>query len=93
MSYRLKQAQASYEAYRNSKMSDLSDAYKDWSTEKARAWRYCEELCEKRNGFGLKVISKNSYMFTAGFEYVDEDGCVRFEYITPSYDIDIDCPF
>ena len=39
------------------------------SQSKHEAWEYCKELCKKHDGEGLKVISHNGYMFTAGFEY------------------------
>lgn len=43
------------------------------------------------NGNGLKIISHNTSIFTAGFEYCDEkDGTAKFYYITPSYDCAVD---
>ena len=84
-------AKANIKAWRNSDMYSLYHAYNDFSANKARAWRYCEELCKKHNGYGLKVISKNTFMFTAGFEFVDkENGNTKFMYITPNYDIAVD---
>lgn len=82
---------AQYEA---SRMLDLSDAYGRWSDAKAAAWRYCEARCEAYNGENrcetLKVISKNTNIFTAGFTFTDEDGNEKFYYITPTYDVIVD---
>ena len=90
-SYQTRTAAANYRCYEMSSDYDISDAYTSYSTEKARAWRYCKDLCDRMNGYGLKVIHHNTFIFTAGFESVDPDtGVVQFTYITPNYDITID---
>ena len=84
-------AKARYEDYKRSTDTSLSDVYKSNSTAKNRAWVYCQELCEKHNGTGLKVVSHNSMIFTAGFQFVDKDtGVLRYMHITPSYDTAVD---
>ena len=81
---RTREARA-YESYRNSYMYDLWDAYDRFSHAKRNAWEYCKNLCEEKNGHGLKIISKNTFQFTAGFEY-EENGKNMFMYITASSD-------
>lgn len=83
-------ARANIRAWRNSKYTDLHSAYGKYSSKKQNAWEYCEDLCEKKNGEGLKVISRNSHIFTAGFVYPDPTtGELMFMYITPSYDQEV----
>lgn len=88
MSYQTRQATASFPRYVKSAYNTIYDAYKKPSRDKWRAWNHCRNLCNAFGGFNLKVISKNTYMFTAGFQYIDEDsGEERFMYITPSYEV------
>jgi hypothetical protein len=86
--YQTLTAQANISKYRTSSDYSLSSVYGRYSDAKARAWRYCEQLCAKHNGWGLKVLSYNTFMFTAGFLFEDpETGVVQFMFITPNYDI------
>lgn len=78
-------ALANYRNYRNSDMYDIYDAYKNPSFAKTRAFRACADKCAEYGGENLKVVSKNCFIFTAGFEFCDDDGVVMFAYITPSY--------
>ena len=81
-------------AYNRWKMSDKDNIFKAYdrpSMKKIEAWEYCEDLCRRYNGHGLKVISRNVYKFTAGFvgEKADDDtGEVKkiFVFITDCYD-------
>jgi hypothetical protein len=41
------------------------------------------------DGYDLKVVAHNGYMFTAGFMF-KEDGKQMFMYITPSKDIAVE---
>lgn len=81
---RVREARA-YERYKKSNMHSLYDAYSSFSQSKRYAWRYCQDLCNKLNGHGLKVISKNTNEFTAGFVF-EEDGVQKFMYITKTSD-------
>ena len=75
-----------YYAYLNSPYYDLDDAYKSGaSTAKWRAWRYCKDLCEQKNGWGLRVVSKNTYQFTAGFLFKEDDK-LMYMHITSTRD-------
>lgn len=83
-------ARANIGAWRNSRYTDLYSAYGRCSAAKRNAWEYCEDLCAKKNGTGLKVISRNCYRFTAGFEFPHPDtGELMFMYISPTYDQEV----
>ena len=84
-----RQAKANIIRWMQSNMKSLDDAYGRYSTKKAKAWEYCEDLCESRDGKNLKVISKNTNFFTAGFEF-EADGKRKFMYITASNDTIVD---
>lgn len=86
-SYKRRMATANYQSWQRSNDYSLESAYGRYSSAKAEAWTYCENLCKKYDGWGLKVISHNTFTFTAGFEYTDvETGVLMFMFITPSYD-------
>ena len=87
---RMKIAKEKYINYCNSNDTCLEDVYKSYSIYKARAWSYCKELMQDYCGYNLRVISHNSNIFTAGFEFQDEFGVNYFMYITPTYDIMIE---
>lgn len=76
-------------AYQRYNMSDdmqLRDVYGRWSDKKERAYNYCVELMRKYNGYDLRIISSNTFMFTVGFEFPHpETGETMFAYITPDY--------
>jgi hypothetical protein len=83
-------ARANISAWRNSNYTDLNSAYDRCSKDKRDAWEYCVDLCRRKNGTGLKVISRNSYRFTAGFEFDNPDtGELMFMYISPTYDQEV----
>ena len=85
-----RQARAHYKAWERSGDYALDFVYGRYSVNKAKAWSYCQEKQAELNGRGLKVITHNCMVFTAGFEYTDSDtGEVRFYYIAPSFDWDI----
>lgn len=82
-----KKALANFPRWQNSCNYDLFDVYGSCSTAKRNAWRHCEDLCREFNGWGLKVVSFNTNMFTAGFVFEDpETGEVMYMHITPSYE-------
>ena len=84
-----RQALAHYEAYQRSTAYELHHVYGSYSSAKAQAWKYCRELMNKKNGYGLKVISANGWMFTAGFLF-EEDGKEMFMYITKTKDVAVE---
>ena len=80
-----------YQDYCGSSNRTLSDVYGRYSTAKDNAYNYCVDLMEKFEGNDLRIISYNTFMFSAGFifEVLDsETNEVRraFCYITSSYD-------
>lgn len=80
-----------YNNYCGSSNRILSDVYGSYSTAKDNAYNYCVDLMEKYNGNDLRIISYNTFMFSAGFTFEvldNETNEVRraFCYITPSYD-------
>lgn len=88
---RQRTAKANIRTYENSRATKLSDVYGRYSAEKARAFRYCEQLCEKLGGENLRILSHNTFIFTAGFTFTDADtGVVKFMFITPNYDCAVD---
>ena len=66
-------------------MDELYKAYDSASAAKWRAWEHCKETCYVLRGWGLRVITYNTYMFTAGFMF-KEDGVEKFCYITPTHE-------
>lgn len=89
-SYQRRMAKGNIDSWKRSSDFSLDSAYGRYSSNKASAWKYCEDLRDKHDGRNLKVISHNTYMFTAGFEYNDaETGEVMFMFITPSYDVSV----
>lgn len=87
MTTRERAALNQYPYYQQSCAHDLSYVYDRYSTAKAVAWKYCEDLMAKHDGWGLRVISHNCFMFTAGFLFRDPDThALKFMYITKTYD-------
>lgn len=79
-------AKNNIKGWRNSDCTELYDAYGKCSKKKRNAWQHCKDLQKEYNGRDLKIISHNSYKFTAGFEFVDPDtGEIMFMYIGPGY--------
>ena len=79
------------EQYIRSNATSLDDVYGRYSRAKVNAWNYCIDLCIRLNGHNLKIVSFNQNIFTAGFIFADkETGVLKFMYITPNYDIEIE---
>lgn len=84
-------ALARYADYQRSSATSLRDVYGSWSDAKERAWRYCQERMLDHDGYGLKIVTHNQTMFTAGFEFPDpETGVLKFMFITKSYDVAVE---
>ena len=81
-----KRQQAIYNNYRSTTDRFLSDVYGSYSRAKENAMRYCEDLMRRFNGYGLRIISHNTFTFTVGFMFSDENGVVNLMYITPNKD-------
>ena len=89
MSSFVRQAENAYDRYLASDMDTLYKAYGRISAKKQQAWEDCLVLCREYGGTDLKVITYNTYVFTAGFVYTDEEGDRMFMYITPSGHISV----
>lgn len=78
-----------YDTYLRSTWKNIFQAYGKPSKKKIDAYEYCENLCKKMNGYGLKIITRNTDVFTAGFMSVDDEGNLMFTYIAPTFDATI----
>ena len=84
-------AKANIYSYDNSSMTNLTDAYKKPSKAKYSVWLDCAYDMLKNFGWGLKVISYNTFMFTCGYLYTDkETGVVKFKFFTPNHTTVVD---
>lgn len=72
--------------YEKSSTHNLYEAYGRFSNRKAEVWKYCEQLCGKHGGKGLKILGANTSFFSAGFLFTDEDGNECLMYITHAND-------
>lgn len=82
-----------YPLWERSTADSLSHVYSRYSDAKARAWEYCQNLQFKYNGWGLRVVTHNQQMFTAGFLFEDpETGVLKYMHITKSYDCSVEVP-
>lgn len=82
-----------YRRYNESNMDSIYKAYKTPSIRKQRVWAHLKEMCYMLNGYGLKVVSKNSQIFTAGFVFPDkETGVLQYMHITPTREDVIEVP-
>jgi len=77
---------ANITTYNYSTNYSIYDAYERPSRKKVNAWDYCKKLCEKYKGSNLKVVSFNTFIFTAGFTFTDpETKEEMYMHITPTY--------
>ena len=79
-----KTMQGAYAACDCSKCYDLSQLYNNASVFKWRAFRYLERLAVEHNAV-LKLWGANCMAFSAGFEFVDDEGNLCFAYFTKDY--------
>lgn len=62
-----KKAKGFINAYNRGKIFDIYGAYDKPSTEKTRADYFCREQMEKEGGHSYKIISYNTFQFTAAW--------------------------
>ena len=62
-----KQAERYINAYKRSSIFDIYEAYDKPSTEKTRADYFCREQMQKEGGHGYKIISYNTFQFSAAW--------------------------
>lgn len=51
----------------------LDDVYGSYSIEKARAYTYCKELCDRYDGYDFCITSANTFTFTVSFYFINPD--------------------
>lgn len=91
INYRMKQAETAFHYYMNSSYSNLFSAYSKPSKDKINAFTKCKNKQVDLDGFDFRIISKNTYIFTCGFKYINMlTGKKMFYYITPYYEISIE---
>ena len=73
------------EMYERSNAKCLADVYGNYSRAKEEAFKYCQRLMEEHNGEDLRILSYNTFIFTAAFiMWSEETGEALLMYITPS---------
>ena len=78
-----------FKYYEKSDMYSIYDAYGRPSYRKVEAWNRCKDMAREYHGESLKVISHNTYMFTAGFTF-EADGKKMFMMIAPSSNLAVE---
>lgn len=67
----------------------LWDIYSKYSANKARAWAYCVDMCNREGGYDFRIISHNTFSFSVAWDIIDpETGVVegvRIETANNSY--------
>ena len=79
-----------YEAIRYPR--ELYDVYKSFSVAKLLAWEHCKANGSKLNRRNLTVLSYNTNVFSAAFEYTHPDTAVRMLHVEThanSYDMEM----
>lgn len=74
------------EAYCNSNMYALEDAYVRPSAAKRAAFGRCLQQCAAENGKCLRIISANCFLFTVAFQVENSFGATELRVITKSCD-------
>lgn len=77
-----------YRLYNKSRKHKLSDCYKTYSESKSRAFDSIKQLCHDIDAWGIKIITYNCQVFTAGYLYVYQ-GRTYFVVETPTKRYDI----
>lgn len=58
-----------YNRYKKSEMRDLYNLYKSCSMDKARAYGKIREEMGRIDGYGLKILGGNCFMFSCAYMY------------------------
>lgn len=83
-----RQAKGAYATYKRSNMKTIEDAYTTCSRKKHEEFNKWWWIYHKMQWRNLRIIHKNSYYFSLGFEYDDEEtGEPMFMHITASHHI------
>lgn len=68
--------------YLASNSSELYQVYGRYSRAKEKAMDQCKEIMHMMDGYGLRITSHNTNVFSVMFEYVDQDGQIMLHEIT-----------
>ena len=77
-----KKQQQMFKAVHDSEYTDLFDVYKTFSDDKRRAFYYCLNEMYLKDGFNFRITSANTFSFSCGFLYYDDDKHLRCRYYT-----------
>ena len=72
-----------YRIYGKTNATTLDDIYVNYSYEKEMAYLRCQEIKLELNGYGLKLLTHNTFFFTVGF-LAELNGKKIFVVISPS---------
>lgn len=86
-----KKQQALWEQYKRATKSDLCECYKCASAAKERAYHEIMVLCFNLDGWGIRIPSYNTMMFTMAFLY-KKDGKTMLHYETNKNVWDFEVP-
>lgn len=79
------------DTYDRSSLYSLDDCYTNFSAAKQRAWNWCINRMLELDGWGMKILTYNTNMFTCGFLYEDKaTGVIRFVVETPKHEYECD---
>jgi hypothetical protein len=82
---RTQQIKRAFEDWKKSNDTELWHVYGRFSYAKNRAFEYCEHQKQMFSGYGLKIISHNTFSFSVGFIGII-DNKEAFIYITKDND-------
>ena len=77
-----KKQQQMFKAVHDSEYTSLFDVYKSFSDDKRRAYDYCIYEMHLKDGFNFRITSANTFSFSCGFLYYDEDRRLHCRYYT-----------
>lgn len=66
----------------HSNNESLYDVYKSFSDSKYRAYDYCRYEMHLKDGFNFRITSANTFSFSCGFLYYDENARLHCRYYT-----------
>lgn len=69
-------------AVTHSDNESLNNVYKTFSQDKYIAFNSCKLDCAGKSGFNFRITSANTFSFSCGFLYYDEDKRLRCRYYT-----------
>lgn len=66
----------------HSNNTELCEVYKTFSQEKIIAFKACMLDCTRVSGFNFRITSANTFSFSCGFLYYDDDKHLHCRYYT-----------